>query len=71
VIMQVGPDKAMDMARALGVKSTLHPFPSAVLGTNDVHPIDMATAYGTFANQGVHTWYSAKSTLVIAGAQIL
>ena len=53
VIMEVGPDKAMDMARALGVRSTLHPFPSAVLGTNDVHPIDMATAYGTFANRGI------------------
>ena len=53
VIMQVGPEKAMDMARSLGVKATLHPFPSAVLGTNDVHPIDMATAYATFANRGI------------------
>src|SRR4051794_817651 len=53
VIMDVGPEKAMDMARALGVRSTLHPFPSAVLGTNDVHPIDMATAYATFANRGL------------------
>ncbi|MEN3271750.1 MAG: penicillin-binding protein [Actinomycetota bacterium] len=53
VIMQVGPEKAMDMARSLGVQSTLHPFPSAVLGTNDVHPIDMAAAYATFANRGI------------------
>jgi penicillin-binding protein 1A len=53
VIMDVGPEVAMDTARALGVKSDLQPYPSAVLGTNDVHPIDMATAYATFANRGV------------------
>jgi penicillin-binding protein 1A len=31
----------------------LNPFPSAVLGTNDVTPLDMASAYGTLANRGV------------------
>jgi penicillin-binding protein 1A len=53
VIMDVGPEVAMDTARRLGVRSPLFPYPSAVLGTNDVHPIDMATAYGTLANRGV------------------
>ena len=53
VIMDVGPEKAMDTARRLGVRSTLHPYPSSVLGTNDVHPIDMATAYATLANRGM------------------
>jgi penicillin-binding protein 1A len=53
VIMEVGPDKAMATARALGVRAKLLPYPSAVLGTNDVHPLDMATAYGTLANRGI------------------
>jgi penicillin-binding protein 1A len=53
LIMDVGPEVAMETARAMGVASPLQPFPSAVLGTNDVHPIDMATAYGTLANRGV------------------
>jgi penicillin-binding protein 1A len=53
VIMEVGPERAMDTARRLGIRSPLHPFPSAVLGTNDVHPLDMATAYGTLANRGI------------------
>ena len=53
LIMDVGPEKAMDTARRLGVRSPLLPYPSAVLGTNDVHPMDMATAYATLANRGV------------------
>ena len=44
VIMDVGPDAAMDTAARMGIASPLFPYPSAVLGTNDVHPIDMATA---------------------------
>ena len=53
VIMDVGPELAMDTARRLGVRSPLLPYPSSVLGTNDVHPIDMATAYATLANRGI------------------
>jgi penicillin-binding protein 1A len=54
LIQEVGPEDAMAVARALGVRTTeLHPFPSAVLGTNDVHPLDMAAAYATFANRGL------------------
>src|SRR4051812_24050311 len=53
VIMDVGPETAMDTAKRMGIASPLFPYPSAVLGTNDVHPIDMATAYGTLANRGV------------------
>ena len=53
LIMDIGPEKAMDMARRLGVEAPLEPYPSAVLGTNDVHPIDMAAAYATLANRGI------------------
>jgi penicillin-binding protein 1A len=54
LIMDVGPAKAMDMARALGVRSTLRNVPSAVLGSNEVTAVDMATVYATLANHGVH-----------------
>jgi penicillin-binding protein 1A len=53
LIMDVGPQIAMDTATRLGVTTPLQPFPSAVLGTNLVHPVDMATAYATFANRGL------------------
>jgi penicillin-binding protein 1A len=53
LIMDVGPEVAMETAARLGVTTPLQPYPSAVLGTNLVHPVDMATAYATFANRGV------------------
>jgi penicillin-binding protein 1A len=52
--MKVGPQAAVDEAKKLGIESPLQPFPSAVLGTNDVTAFDMASAYATFANLGVH-----------------
>ena len=53
LILDVGPSKAVATAARLGIASPLEPFPSAVLGTNDVTPLEMASAYGTFANRGV------------------
>src|SRR5215213_1734087 len=53
LIEDVGPGDAVDMASRLGVASHLEPYYSAVLGTNLVHPLDMASAYATFANRGV------------------
>jgi penicillin-binding protein 1A len=54
LIVEVGPQAAVDMAKALGVRSDLKPYPSAVLGTNEVTVLDMASAYGTFAADGMH-----------------
>jgi penicillin-binding protein 1A len=53
LMMQVGPQAGVDMAARLGVRSPLQPNPAAVLGTNNVTAMDMASAYGTFANRGV------------------
>ena len=49
LIMEVGPASAMDVARRMGIASELQPYPAAVLGTNDVTPLDMASAYSTLA----------------------
>ena len=54
LIMEVGPASAMGLARRMGVASPLDPYPAAVLGTNDVTPLDMASAYSTLAARGVH-----------------
>jgi penicillin-binding protein 1A len=55
LVLQVGPNRAVSMAKRLGVTppNGLAAFPSAVLGSNDVRPLDMADAYATFANRGV------------------
>jgi membrane peptidoglycan carboxypeptidase len=49
-----GPQKVMDVAHEMGVTSTLKPFTSLTLGTEGVSPLDMASAYSTLANDGVH-----------------
>ncbi len=54
LIMDVGPSDAVKVAADLGVESPLLAVPSAVLGSNDVSPLDMASAYSSFANRGVH-----------------
>ncbi len=54
LILQLGPARALDVARAMGITTPLAEVPAAVLGTNDARPIDMASAYGTLANRGVH-----------------
>ncbi|MGY9074487.1 MAG: PBP1A family penicillin-binding protein [Acidimicrobiales bacterium] len=54
LVMDVGPADAVATARSLGVESPLLAVPSAVLGANDVSPLDMTNAYATIANQGVH-----------------
>jgi penicillin-binding protein 1A len=50
----VGPERTVDMAKRLGVTSSLQANPAAVLGTNDATVLDMASVYATFANGGVH-----------------
>ncbi len=52
VILDVGPREAVATAARMGITSPLLPYPSAVLGTNDVAPLEMAAAYATLANRG-------------------
>ncbi len=52
---EVGAEASVDVARRLGLDDTsLDENPAAVLGTNDVTVEDMATAYATLANDGIH-----------------
>ena len=64
LIMEVGPAVAVATASRLGILSPLDAYPSAVLGTNLVRPLDMAAAYATFANRGtrVRPAYVTKIT---------
>jgi len=50
----VGAQKIIDAAYRMGPfpKGSLQPFPSAVLGTNPVNTLWMASAYGTLATMG-------------------
>jgi penicillin-binding protein 1B len=49
----VGFDRVAALARDAGVKSA-RPTPSMAIGSYDATPLDMAGAYTTFANNGLH-----------------
>lgn len=50
--MTVGMDTVSQLAQALGIKSPMAPVPASAIGASAVHPIEMATAYTAFANNG-------------------
>lgn len=49
----VGLPKVVEMAHALGVESKIRQVASMALGTNEVTPIELTTAYATLANGGI------------------
>jgi penicillin-binding protein 1B len=53
VLQEVGIDKVIETAQALGVKSPMKSVPSLALGTSEVSPLELAAAYAVIANEGV------------------
>jgi membrane peptidoglycan carboxypeptidase len=62
--MSNGPQEVIDAAVAAGIPrkaAGLKPDPTITLGTADIRPVDMATGYATFANEGVRNdWFVIK-----------
>ncbi len=56
LMLKVGVDKVIDTAKNLGITSELNPDPAITLGglKYGVTPLEMASAYSTFANNGSH-----------------
>ncbi|MDT8434829.1 MAG: transglycosylase domain-containing protein [Anaerosomatales bacterium] len=54
LIMKVGPEDVVDVARRMGITSPLEPNPAIALGglSEGVTPLEMASAYGTIAAKG-------------------
>lgn len=58
---RVGLNKVIEVCKTLGIKSPLQPVVSLPLGPIGVTPMEMASAYATFANNG---WQS-DTTMII------
>jgi penicillin-binding protein 1A len=55
LMAEVGPDRVVDMAQRLGIRTSNLPVEcSLALGAGSVFPLEMASAFATFANRGVH-----------------
>ncbi|WP_066584111.1 transglycosylase domain-containing protein [Sphingomonas pruni] len=50
---EVGFSTVADMARRFGISTPISTVPSMVLGSNDVHLIDMTRAFASVSNKGV------------------
>ncbi len=50
--LELGEEKLVEMAHRLGIQSALQPLPSLALGSEEVTPLEMASAYATIAGQG-------------------
>ena len=53
LVAQTGPAPVIDTARRCGIESPLAPVYSVALGTSGVSPLELASAYATFAAGGV------------------
>jgi membrane peptidoglycan carboxypeptidase len=53
VAVQTGPENIVDAARRMGITSPLKAVPALALGGSAVTPLEMASAYTTFATNGL------------------
>ncbi|MBW4551744.1 MAG: penicillin-binding protein 1A [Aphanocapsa sp. GSE-SYN-MK-11-07L] len=58
---RVGIEKVIDVCRTLGIKSPIPPVISLPLGSVDLTPLEITSAYATFANDG---WQSDATAIL-------
>jgi penicillin-binding protein 1A len=54
-ISEIAPPKeVVKIAQRMGIKSRVDPFPAIALGTSEISPLELTSAFGTFVNKGIH-----------------
>ena len=73
LIMDVGPARVAEMAKSMGIQSTVESNPAIALGglRVGVTPLEMASAFGTLANGGVHAVARSISKITDADGNII
>jgi len=64
--LEVGLPRVVEAARSAGIVSPLSPVPSIALGSFEVTPLELASAYATLASGGIRA--SPRSLEVLEGA---
>jgi penicillin-binding protein 1A len=54
LIQEIGPELVADYARRMGITTRIRAVPSLALGSSEVYLQELVSAYGIFANNGVH-----------------
>lgn len=52
VLEKAGIDNTIQLARSMGIKSSISAYPAIALGTPDISMMEMVSAYACFANKG-------------------
>ena len=68
--LDLGPAKIVAVAHAMGITSHLTPWPSIVLGTEVVTPLEVADAYATLAAEGIHHTPQAIAKVVFPNGSV-
>jgi penicillin-binding protein 1A len=69
---QDGAQKVIDMAKRMGIDTTnFQPVVSTTLGTNGVHPLEMASAYSVIASDGILHPATFVSKIVSPAGKVL
>ncbi|MDJ0799394.1 MAG: penicillin-binding protein 1A [Calothrix sp. MO_167.B12] len=55
ILLRIGFEPTIELAQKMGIQSELKPVYSLALGSNEVNLLELTSAYGTFATQGLHT----------------
>jgi penicillin-binding protein 1A len=68
--LDLGPAKVVATAKKMGITTRLYPYPSIVLGGQDVTPLEMADAYATLASGGIHHKPQAIAKVVFPNGRV-
>ena len=71
LISALGPEKVVQLAREAGITSDLVPNISLTFGTSEVSVLELASAFTTFANRGVHVEPSVILDISTADGRVL
>lgn len=71
LILAVGADTVAETAKKMGIETPIKAVPAIALGSQEVTPLEMASAYGTLANAGVHVPAHGISKVVSADGETL
>jgi penicillin-binding protein 1A len=54
-ILEIAPAaEVVRYAKRMGIETPLRPYPSLAIGTSEVVPLQLISAYGAFANEGIY-----------------
>jgi len=68
--LDLGPEKIVELAHKMGIKTKLEPVASVGLGSNSVGVLEMASAYATIADGGIYSEPMAIRKVILPSGEV-